>query len=234
MIVLGIDTSGYQNAVGIADGDTVLADFNYEARNSSLRQIITHLETVLGEARLKLEDIGGIGVGLGPGSWTGIRIGVTVAKMLAYATGIPLAGVPTLEALAIDVSGAAPVCAVVGAGTGDMVYAAVYDGSAGILSRVGEYYTGDIAGLTSLITGPSVCVVSGLKYDGGQRERLERIPGYLRLIDAAPGGAAVARLAARRLQRGERDDVLSLSPLYLKESTARAFQSRRVRVAGQE
>ena len=105
MRVLGIDTSGYVNAVGIVDGDRVLADFSFPARSDSLEKIIVHIDGALRDAGLALADVEGLGIGLGPGSWTGIRVGVTVGKTLALATGKPLAGVATLEALAYDASG---------------------------------------------------------------------------------------------------------------------------------
>jgi tRNA threonylcarbamoyladenosine biosynthesis protein TsaB len=100
MIVLGIDTSGYVNAVGIADSDRVLADACFPAKTDSLEQIVDNIDVTLKKAGLALKDIQGIGVGLGPGSWTGIKVGVTVGKMLAFSADKPVAGVPTLEALA--------------------------------------------------------------------------------------------------------------------------------------
>ena len=87
MIVLGIDTSGYANAVGVADGERILADSIFPARTDSLEKIISNIDSVLKEANLCLEDVQGFGVGLGPGSWTGIKVGVTVAKILAYSAG---------------------------------------------------------------------------------------------------------------------------------------------------
>ncbi len=63
-----------------------------------------NIDSVLNSVGLTLAGVGGIGVGLGPGSWTGIRVGVTVGKMLAFAAGKPVAGVPTLEALAYGVA----------------------------------------------------------------------------------------------------------------------------------
>ena len=105
MIVLGIDTSGYCNAVGVVDSDHVLAEFNYEARTDTLEKIFINIDDVLKKAGIALADIEGIGVGLGPGSWTGIRVGVTVGKMLAYGMKRPIAGIPTLEALAYNLRG---------------------------------------------------------------------------------------------------------------------------------
>jgi len=127
MIVLGIDTSGYVNAVGVVDGDRVLADATFPARTDTLEQIVANIDATLKSAGLTLKDVGGIGVGLGPGSWTGIKVGVTVGKMLAFSTGKPVAGIPTLEALAYSTRNQpSKICAVISAGIRDTVYAACY------------------------------------------------------------------------------------------------------------
>jgi tRNA threonylcarbamoyladenosine biosynthesis protein TsaB len=222
MIVLGIDTSGYNNAVGVVDGDKVLSDCTYEAKTDSLQQIVANIDSALKGAGMTLENVGGIGVGLGPGSWTGIRVGVTVGKMLAFSAGKPVCGVPTLEALAYQARNESGlVCAVISVGTGGAVYAAGYRSENDLVSRIGEYYVGDVKGLTGLITGPAVLV-------GKEAQEYTRIVEKesgvkIRAVEAVPGGAAVACLAARRFGMGEHDDVLSLTPLYLKESTAKAF-----------
>lgn len=228
MIVLGIDTSGYANAVGVIDGDKVLADFTFEARTDSLEKIVANLDVALRSAGLTLKDVKGIGVGLGPGSWTGIRVGVTVAKILAFSADKPVAGVPTLEALAGGAGDEAPlICPVISAGTGDMVYAAFYHAQDGSIIRTGEYYVGDVSGLAKMVKEPTVFV-------GTEAEAYCRLislalapPGIsVSAVAAAPSGSAVARLAAGRLEHGESDNVLALTPLYLKESTARAFMGR--------
>jgi tRNA threonylcarbamoyladenosine biosynthesis protein TsaB len=222
MIVLGIDTSGYANAVGLADDDNVLADAIFPAKTDSLEQIVDNIDSVLKGAGLTLEQVDGIGVGLGPGSWTGIRVGVTVGKMLAFSTGKPVAGVPTLEALAFQVIDRGEhICAVISAGTPHAVYAACYHAGDGSLTRAGDYYTGDVKGLTDLLTEKGVLVGTGAaKF----LEEAGLAGKGIQAVEAAPSGAAVARLADRRLEKGDSDDVLALAPLYLKESTAKAFK----------
>ncbi len=224
MMVLGIDTSGYANAVGVGDGDRVLADFTYEAKTDSLEQIVANIESTLRSAGLALKDVRGIGVGLGPGSWTGIRVGVTVGKILAFSTGKPVAGVPTLEALAYSARHESSlICAVISVGTRDAVYAAGYRSG----TRVGEYYVGDVKGLTGMITGPAVLVGAGAEaYRQIVTKEMASSQISVKAVEAIPGGAAVACLAAKRFGRGEKDDVLSLTPLYLKESTAKAFVNK--------
>lgn len=224
MKVLGLDTSGYANAVGVIDGEKVLADFIFEARTDSLQKIVLNIDAALKEAGLRLEDIDGIGVGLGPGSWTGIRIGVTVGKMLAYATRKPVAGITTLEVLAFSAREAGKlVCPVISAGIKDTVYSALYRSEDGSVARVGDYYVGDVKGLRHLIEGNTVLIGSAVE---AYRELVRQglIPGVaIETIEAMPRGVDVAFLAADRLGRGEVDNALSLTPLYLKESTARAL-----------
>jgi tRNA threonylcarbamoyladenosine biosynthesis protein TsaB len=226
MLVLGIDTSGYANAVGVVDGERVLADLTFEARNESLAKIMLHVDSVLREAGLDLKDIDGFGVGLGPGSWTGIRIGVTVAKMLAYGTEKPVKGISTLEVLASSAGDSAGIiCPVIDAGAGGTIYAAFYRRDSSGMRQAGDYYVGDPAGLAGLIKEPAVLVATdAANYQKMMDQWLKS--NTIEARESAPGGAVVALLAAARLEKGEPDDTLALAPLYLKESTARAFVNK--------
>jgi tRNA threonylcarbamoyladenosine biosynthesis protein TsaB len=225
MIILGIDTSGYANAVGTVDGGRVLSDAIFPAKTDSLEQIVDNIDSVLKSAGLALKDVDGIGVGLGPGSWTGIRVGVTVGKMLAFSAGKPVCGISTLEALAHPAAQKGGLLlAVISAGIKDAVYAALYRSQDGSLTQIGDYYAGDIKGLTAIVKEPVTLIGAGAQSYAGI---LEQEAGNRNIIaaaiEAAPHGAAVAQLALKRLEKGESDDSLSLTPLYLKESTAKAF-----------
>ena len=227
MIVLGIDTSGYANAVGVVDSSRVLADSVFSARTDSLEKIISNIDFVLKEAGLGLGDVQGFGVGLGPGSWTGIRVGVTVAKILAYSAGKPVCGVSTLEVLAYGARNKpGQICPVIYAGTRDTVYAAFYRNENGTLSRVGDYYVSTLSGLAGMLKEPTVIVASEAKSYRQVIGQASSSGIAIEAVEEAPGGTTVALLAAKRFERGESDEVLSLEPLYLKESTARAFQGR--------
>jgi len=224
MKVLGIDTSGYTNAVGVIEDDRILADFTFAARTDSLEKIVANIDFALKKANLLLEDVQGFGVGLGPGSWTGIRVGVTVAKILAYSTNKPVSGVPTLEVLAYGARNVpALICPIINA-VRDTVYAAFYRTKNGTLIRVSEYYVGDLQGLSEMVKEPTVFIGAGAQAYSQLISQALGSPGIsLEAIEDVPKGSTVALLAATRLKRGESDDVLSLEPLYLKESTARAF-----------
>ncbi len=226
MLVLGIDTSGYANAIGVVDGERVLADLTFEARNESLAKIMLHADSVLRKVGLDLKDIEGFGVGLGPGSWTGIRIGVTVGKMLAYGTGKLVKGISTLEVLASSAGDSARIiCPVIDAGAGGTIYAAFYRRDSNGMHQVGNYYVGDPAGLTGLIIEPAVLVATdAARYQKMIGQRLKS--NAIEARESTPGGAVVALLTAAYLEKGEPDDTLALAPLYLKESTARAFVNK--------
>lgn len=233
MKVLGIDTSGYANAVGVADDGQILADFVFEAKADSLGKIVPNIDFVLREAKLNLRDIDGFGVGLGPGSWTGIRIGVTVAKILAYSLGKPVCGVPTLEVLAYQ-AGKMPhlICPIINAGARDTVYAAFYRAENNAIYRIGEYYVGDVPGLARMVKEPVVLVGAEAPAYRQQISQALDSPGVdIFAVEEVSRGSIVASLAQTRFERGESDNVLSLAPLYLKESTARAFLGRYARSA---
>lgn len=228
MKILGIDTSGYANAIGIIDGNHTLAEKIFATKTDSLGQIITNINTVLDEARLRLGNIDGFGIGLGPGSWTGIRIGVTVAKILAYSNDKPIVGITTLEALAYNhTNSSAQVCPIISVGTRDTVYAALYRKQGENVTRLSDYYVGDIHELAGIIKEPTVFVsAEGNTYREVIRRTLSAPDMEAGMVIEVPGGAVIASLAARRLECGDSDDPLSLTPLYLKESTARAFVNR--------
>ncbi len=102
MIVLGIETATAVCAVALVDDDVVRAERRYEIPQAHSEKLMECVDDCLKSAGLILSSIDGIAISIGPGSFTGLRIGLSVAKGLAFAAGKPLVGVPTLEALALQ------------------------------------------------------------------------------------------------------------------------------------
>jgi len=230
MRILGIDTSSRFNTIGLIDGAQILADFTWEARDNSLQKIILSIDLVLTSAEFTLADIDGLAVGIGPGSWTGVRVGVTVGKILAYATNKPICGISSLDALAYQAKDIpTPLCPLIDAGR-ENVYAAFYRPQGETIVKESEYYVGHVKGLLKLINEPTLFLGHAAHlYRQMIVEELGPLANYRG--EDVQRGSVIALLALPRLQRGEGDDTLSLAPLYLKESLAQALLAKSLTIS---
>jgi tRNA threonylcarbamoyladenosine biosynthesis protein TsaB len=104
MLLLAFDTATEVATVALADGDTILGE-----RQTSAGRLLAEIELLVSEAGIRRENIEGIAVGIGPGRYTSLRMGLVTARTLSFVLGIPVAGVSTLEALAAGAPGALPV-----------------------------------------------------------------------------------------------------------------------------
>jgi tRNA threonylcarbamoyladenosine biosynthesis protein TsaB len=100
MLVLGIETSSRRGSVALADGDRVLASASHDEVNAHAERLLPLLEQVLAEAGLGRADIERVAVGVGPGSFTGLRVGIAFGQGLALGLGIPVLGVGSLASMA--------------------------------------------------------------------------------------------------------------------------------------
>lgn len=224
MRVLGFDTAAPTNTIGLIDDDRLLAEHAWEARDNSLQRIVLNIDLVLKRAGVSLADIDGLAVGIGPGSWTGGKVGVTVAKTMAYVTNKPLCGVTSFEALAYQSRGRPlQLCPLVAAGR-DTVYAAFYRPRARDLARKGDYYAGGIAGVAAAVEEPTLFLGKPAHI---HRQSLAAALGPLASFGSpsdSPAGSTFAWIALPRLREGDADDALSLAPLYLTEYLAQALR----------
>src|SRR5574342_851139 len=221
MLVLGVETSTMQGGVALVGDDRLVCEYllNVEATHSE--RLLPAIQRMLWDAGVGLEAVSGIAVSIGPGSFTGLRIGLSTVKGLAYATGIPVVGVPTLEALAWAVPAARwQVCPVLDARKQE-VYAALFQHEPGGLLRLMEDVALTPEDLCSRIRKPTLFLGEGAEAYG---ELFRRLLGDRMLLPplASRGArpACVAELGRGRLLRGERDAVESLVPRYLRPSEA--------------
>ncbi len=230
MKILGIDTSSRFNTIGLISGNQILADFTWESRDS-LQKIILNIDLVLRNGGLTLADVDRLAVGLGPGSWTGVRVGVTVGKILAYAMNKPICGVSSLDALAYQARNM-PIllCPLIDAGK-ENVYAAFYRPQGATIVKESDYYVGDIKGLLKTIKEPVLFLgKAAYLYRQIIVEGLGPLANYRGEVGDVQKGYVIALLALPRFERGESDDALSLAPLYLKESLAQALLAGEKRI----
>jgi len=227
MLVLGIETSTRQGGVAIVGEDHVLCETVLNVEVTHSERLLPAVDRALDEARITLDGLGGIAVSIGPGSFTGLRIGLSTAKGLAYATGLPLVGVPTLEAMAWTLPAARwQVCPVLDARKQE-VYAALFRHEPEGLRRMMDDAAMAPEDLCRLIRNPTLFLGDGVDvYEALFRERLGEKMLLPPLASRGARPACVAELGRRRLLRGERDAPDSLVPRYLRPSEAELRRRR--------
>ncbi len=222
MRMLAVDTSTASGSVALLDGEAVTAEWMLLSSRTHNRRLLDGVDRILAEAGWTLEDVDAFAVTTGPGSFTGIRIGLSTIKAVAWALGKPLVGVGTLEALAAPLAWAPHlVCPVIDARKNE-VYAALYhpDGTGGLREvrapavLAPEKLTAWIAEKVFL------CGDGWLLY----RETLIRSLGD-RVLDPGPGfheirAGFVGRCALRMLNAGAETDPMRIMPLYVRPSEA--------------
>ena len=124
MKVLGIDTSTRTTAIGLIEDDEVLAEYNLRGRVSHSESVTDMIEEIFKKFEFSLDDIDLIAVGIGPGSFTGLRIGITIAKVLAFSLNKDLVGVSSL--IANGMSDYGKVATIIDARRGN-VYGSIID-----------------------------------------------------------------------------------------------------------
>jgi tRNA threonylcarbamoyladenosine biosynthesis protein TsaB len=219
LLVLGIDTATWTAAVGVARGGVVLAEGTHPESRSHGTSLPALVERVLGAAGVRIDDVEALAVSIGPGSFTGLRIGLALAKGIALAGGLPLAAVPTLEALAW-VAEAVPgerVCAALDARKRE-VYAALFAVGPGGLERLTPDEALAPEDLAARLGPADVLVGDAAEVYGAVLAPRARVRPF---ATHPPRGGVVARLGAERLAAGAGADVGAVEPVYVRAADVR-------------
>ena len=229
--IVSIDTSSQVSSVAVLSAERVSAELSMQGALTHSETLMPHIDTVLHMARVKKEELGGIAVSIGPGSFTGLRIGLAAAKMMAYALRIPLIAVPTLEALAHHyVCEGVRLVALMDAQKGN-VYAQEFawhvDGDALKLQEIRSLAIIPLTEVIAELDGTAQPVL--LLGDAMQKRIVPLPPGvHLAPIHARmPRAACVGLAGLARLACGETVDPVTAVPLYLRRSEAEVLWDRR-------
>ncbi len=220
MIVLGIETASPTGGVALVGGEGVIAEYVLNVQATYAERLMPAVDQVLRDARITMTEVEGLAVSIGPGSFTGLRIGLSTVKGLALATGKPVAGIPTLEALAWSTPYCRfPVCPILDARKHE-VYSAIFEYRGVELVCLMEEAALAPEVLVKRITQPTLFVGDAWRVYGAF---LQQALGTL-VISPPPframSPAAVADLGRRRLLKGEKDPVEELVPRYIRASEA--------------
>ncbi len=222
MKVLAVDTATDSCSVAAIEGETLRAEMTVVSRQTHSRHLMEMIQAVLGSVGWRLDDLEGYVAARGPGSFTGLRIGISTLKGLCAATGKPLAGVSNLEALARQAPvRTGDVCAWIDARRRE-VYCCRYRYEGGRLKKMMPEDV--MAPAAALEAAGSACMFIG---DGAllYRQLIREILGPAVLFapqECHPLRAATLAFMGRaRLVKGESDDPVRFIPHYIRKSDAR-------------
>jgi tRNA threonylcarbamoyladenosine biosynthesis protein TsaB len=209
-LFLIIDTATRRAVSGLsdADGEVIAADGWMTAHRHG-EELLSRLGALLAQAGAEPTDLGAVVVGTGPGSFTGLRIGLATAKTLSYALGVPLIGIPTAHALALAAAGdAEQVIVTLPAGARDRYLARLRVA----YGRVEELAAPELVASNQAFAGAESVSIAAIDLDPPEVSVAAATLGR-KAVDGLV--AALARLGAAALAGGESNDVAELVPAYV-------------------
>ena len=232
MYILALDSTAIAATVALCDDEKMLSLSTIENGNTHSQTLLPMVEQTLAQFELRPTDIELFACSYGPGSFTGVRIGASTVKGLAFGTGIPCIGVSTLEALAENLVGFDGILCPVMNARRNQVYNALFECKNGVITRLCEDRAIALTDLdTELASLPSAPVylvgdgydlaISALK---ASAERIRKTPVLLRTQNAY----SVAQVARAQYERGVRTSDSELVPVYLRPCQAERERMERL------
>jgi tRNA threonylcarbamoyladenosine biosynthesis protein TsaB len=215
-MLLAIDTATNLAGIALLDEQAVRASYQWQTGRNHTVELMPNIIRLLGEAGARAEELGAVAVAIGPGSYTGLRIGLSVAKGFCLAHGAALVAVPTLDISAMGYLLRDEVlCAMLQAGRGRLA-AGFYRVEAGQWRGSGGLFLGRAAELAEACAGQATYFAGEL--DGATvtvlRERLQVLAAFAPEGEWNRDPRVLARLGWERLRQGLRENLETLSPVY--------------------
>ncbi|MHB1459304.1 MAG: tRNA (adenosine(37)-N6)-threonylcarbamoyltransferase complex dimerization subunit type 1 TsaB [Armatimonadota bacterium] len=225
MICLSLDTTTDIASIALTDDTKLLAEYSFSHHRDLSCRLIPNIKTMLKDCKLEMHDIRAIGVSTGPGSFTGLRIGVVTAKTLAQVLDVPVAGISSLDLLALQFAYLpdAVVCPIIKVRKGE-VYYALFRTNGSSLERISEYAANPVETLVedihNAVSGKVIFCGDGLLDNA---EAIQSAMGHDAVIPSSwlsyPKGYLLACEAVRLIQAGLGSNAYTLMPFYIRKST---------------
>ena len=234
MKILAVETATSCQSVAVLDGTRVLARSDEDAAGAHARWLIPTIDRLLRACGLTLSGLEGLAVSIGPGSFTGLRVGLATMMGLRAATGLPLAAVPTLEGMAWNVPRAdRPLCPILKARTGEVYWGLYRWTGAGTLQVLEAERVGPLEALVQSLAGWTLVLGEGWAIHRDElRRRLGRRASEVREAPEEAMAASAVSVGLAGLERLTRGEVAGqgLSPRYVQRAEAE-LKAGRNRVA---
>jgi tRNA threonylcarbamoyl adenosine modification protein YeaZ len=214
---LAIDTSTDTASLALVQDGEVLAEVTWRSGQNHSVELLPHLTYLLNQAKLSLQSTSGIIVAKGPGSFNGLRVGISTAKGLAFSLGIPIVGISTLEVEAYQhAETGLPICPIFNAGRGEIA-TAMYQRQGSDWRQLATEHITTVEALCSQITTKTIfcgelvpIIASQLRKQLKQRAVIPTSASRLRRA------GFLAELGQQRLKAGDYDHPATLQPIYLR------------------
>lgn len=228
MLVLGIETSTPWASVCIGSEQGIIGSCLVSRGATHGTFILPAVEFLMKEADLSYRNLSAVAVGLGPGLFTGMRVGVATAKTLAQALSVPIIGVASLDLLAFEIRYSNKrICPVVDAKRQE-VFFAFYRQVPGGIARDSAYVVGSPERLLAEMQGSGeefLLVGNGALLYRDTLEEAQKVE-FGSMANAFPGATSLVELALPRLFREDFDRLFDLEPLYMRRSDAQINWNR--------
>lgn len=229
MKILAIDTSGQNCSVAIIDEEKVICDFNLSIGTTHSETLLPMIDEVCETSKIDLSEVDVLACGIGPGSFTGLRIGIATIKGFALAQNKNVIGVPTLDALAYNIANFdGLICSVLDARNNN-VYAGIYKYENDKVILQDDYITENLDTLIDILKSKNEKVMfvgdGAVSFKGKLKEALNEKALFAPLHLNNQLSSSVAKVALERALVNDFDNSDTLNPMYLKKSQAeRTFE----------
>lgn len=213
MLILGVDTSTKFLSLAVNKDDCLLAACRKEAHQAHSRLVVNVIDKLLKKNSLRCADIDVFCAGLGPGSFTGLRIGLSLVKALAFASGKKAAGIPSLDIIAGNVDKKVKFSVILDARRGNL-YSAFYDNRGDKLKRTSPYLLIKFSDWLSRIKEKTYVLGDGIAAYAKELAKQADI-ACLSEMFWYPDAGKLNLLACRKIKDGGAGDIAKISPLYL-------------------
>jgi len=216
MLLLSVDTSGRQGSIALAqgnsDGTCELVEMVPLEGGTFSAQLIPQVASLLAKHKFRKADMGGLIAASGPGSFTGIRVGLAAIKALSEATGKPIAAVSLLEAIALTGGKSGRVLAAMDAGRGE-IYLGEYEVASSGATMIIE----------KLVTKAEFADTAGDKWVVTTEKGIAEMAGAKGILIGYPGSDLIARLGWKKILAGEILSPEALEANYIRRTDAEIF-----------
>ncbi len=225
MKILSIDTTSMRGSLALSDGESCISQVQQSKPDTHSARLLGTIDTLFKESGWKLQEVEGIAVAIGPGSFTGLRIGLATAKGIALSLGIPIVGVSSLKSLSINGSDAEEnILTLIDARRGEL-YAAFWrkDGKSISKPIMDECVLSPERLVEEVNRNSMTCYAVGdgaLEY---QEFLNESLSDKIKIADGEellPKAHNLALLALEKFESGVCDDLSKLVPNYVRQSDA--------------